>query len=213
MTTTPAAARTAPAWRVVLLAALAALAALLLPAAPASAATVPAAGNCVGAITTQTIFTVGVHESVSAGGHRVRGPSQLQLMSGHCVAAEARTLDIGGGSFPGQDVKSIIRTPDGVISVNPNAAHGPTVVGRSQQLPFADNSFTSVTMNHFPADQLGDGTLSEVARVLRSGGDLSLTTGRVADTGAIIDELERLGFATTLGRAEGGIPWITGVLG
>lgn len=134
-----------------------------------------------------------------------------QLTSG--FAAEARTLDIGGGSFPGQDVKSIIRTPDGVISVNPNAAHGPTVVGRSQQLPFADNSFTSVTMNHFPADQLGDGTLSEVARVLRSGGDLSLTTGRVADTGAIIDELERLGFATTLGRAEGGIPWITGVLG
>lgn len=95
MTTTPAAARSAPVWRVVLLAALAAVAALLLPAAPASAASVPAAGNGVGAITTETIFTVGVHESVSAGGHRVRGPSQLQLVSGHCVAAE----DVGAGSL------------------------------------------------------------------------------------------------------------------
>ena len=74
--------------RVLLLAAFPALAALLLPAAPASAASSPAAEKGVGAISTESILTVGVHESIRAGQHPVRGPSQLQLVSGHCVAAE-----------------------------------------------------------------------------------------------------------------------------
>lgn len=123
------------------------------------------------------------------------------------------SLDIGGGSFPNTDVRSIVRTPEGTISVNPNAAHGPTVVGRSQQLPFQDSVFGRVTMNHFPADQLDAATLSEAARVLKPGGSLSITTGRLADVGGIVDRLSNLGFTTTVGRVEGGLPWIRGILG
>lgn len=138
----------------------------------------------------------------------------LGLMS--CTAdpiTDPRTLDIGGGTFPGSDVKSIVRTPDGVLSVNPDITHGPSVVGRSQQLPFADRSFSSITMNHFPSDQFGGGTLSEAARVIRPGGSLSITTGRRADVASIVSELQSLGFITRVGRAEGGMPWITATFG
>lgn len=84
--------------RVLLLAAFAALAALLLPAAPASAASSPAAEKGVGAISTESILTVGVHESIRAGQHPVRGPSQLQLVSGHCVAADSEYVDLYHGT-------------------------------------------------------------------------------------------------------------------
>jgi hypothetical protein len=60
-----------------------------LTAGPASASTPSAAGTAVGVIHPQTIFIVGVHHSITAGQRRVRGPSQLQVAVGHCVAAEA----------------------------------------------------------------------------------------------------------------------------
>ena len=133
---------------------------------------------------------------------------------GCCTAADAaRTLDIGGGHFPNTAIRSVVRTPEEAVSVNPEIAHGPSVVARSQQLPFADSVFDRVTMNHFPSDQFGGGTLSEVARVTKPGGALSLTTGVRADVGGIVSELNGLGYSTTVGQAEGGIPWITGVLG
>ena len=122
------------------------------------------------------------------------------------------TLDIGGGNFPNETGRGITRTPDGVISINPNPAHAPTVVGRSQQLPFADSSFDRVTMRNFPADQFGGGTLSEVARVTQPGGTLSITTGRNADVDSILAELNSHGYTTYLNKTMEGNPWITGEL-
>jgi len=129
------------------------------------------------------------------------------------ATGSARALDIGGGQFPDTAVRSIVRTPKEAVSVNPNIAHGPSVVARSQQLPFANASFDRVALNHFPSDQFGGGTLSEVARVTRPGGTLSITTGPRADVSSLVAQLNRLGYRTSVGQAEGGIPWITGVLG
>ena len=75
-------------WRVLLLAALAALLALVLPAGTASASGLPAAQTRVGAIHPAVVQIVGVAEHIAAGQRRSRAPSQLRLVSGHCVAAE-----------------------------------------------------------------------------------------------------------------------------
>ena len=76
-------------WRVLLLAALAAVLAMLLPAGTSSASGLPAAQTRVGAIGPTVTTVVGVAEHIAAGQRRVRAPSQLQFVSGHCVAAEA----------------------------------------------------------------------------------------------------------------------------
>jgi len=73
----------------VLLAALVALAALLFGAATASASGLPAAETRVGAISPAVTNIVGVAEHIAAGQHQGRAPSQPQIVSGHCVAAEA----------------------------------------------------------------------------------------------------------------------------
>ncbi len=78
-----------PRWRVLLLAASTFVLALLLPAVPASATTLPAAETRVGALDPTTAAVVGVHECITAGQRPVRGPSQLQVVSGLCVAAKA----------------------------------------------------------------------------------------------------------------------------
>ena len=75
-------------WRVLLLAALAAVLALVLPAGTASASGVPAAQTRVGASNPAVTHIVGVAEHIAAGQRRSRAPSQLRLVSGHCVAAE-----------------------------------------------------------------------------------------------------------------------------
>jgi len=75
-------------WRVRLLAALTAVLALLLPGPPASASTSAAAQTRVGASRPAVSHVVGVHECIRAGQRPVRGPSQLRLVVGHCVAAE-----------------------------------------------------------------------------------------------------------------------------
>ena len=75
-------------WRVLLLAALTALAALLFGAGTASASGLPAAQTRVGVSHPTVVHVVGVAEHITAGQHWVRGPSQLQIVSGHCVAAE-----------------------------------------------------------------------------------------------------------------------------
>jgi Restriction endonuclease fold toxin 9 len=79
-----------------LLAAVLAVLAVLLPATAASAGPRPAAENSVGAIHSQTILVVGVHHAITAGRHRVRGPSQLQVVSAHCVAAEDEAPVLSG---------------------------------------------------------------------------------------------------------------------
>jgi hypothetical protein len=76
-------------WRVLLLAALTFVLALLLPAVPASATALPAAETRVGASGPATTVAVGVHECITAGQRPVRGPSQPQVVSGSCVAAQA----------------------------------------------------------------------------------------------------------------------------
>ena len=75
--------------RLVLVAVLTAMAALLSPALHASASGLPAAETRVGAIGPTVTTVVGVAEHIAAGQRRSRAPSQLQLVSGHCVAAEA----------------------------------------------------------------------------------------------------------------------------
>ena len=143
------------------LVALVAVVATILSSASASAATTGVAETRVGAHTVVLDKIVGPPEHIRAGQRLGKDPAGVVDAVATGVAANAgpRTLDIGGGSFPGIAPKSVIRTPEGVVSVNPNVAHAPSVVGRSQQLPFADNSFTNVMMDHFPADQFGGGTL------------------------------------------------------
>lgn len=58
---------------------------------PASAAALPAAETRVGASGPATTVVVGVHECITAGQRPVRGPSQPQVASGNCVAANAGT--------------------------------------------------------------------------------------------------------------------------
>jgi len=64
---------------------------MLLPAGTASASGLPAAQTRVGAIGPTVTTVVGVAERIAAGQRRVRAPSQLQFVSGHCVAAEDAT--------------------------------------------------------------------------------------------------------------------------
>jgi len=75
-------------WPIFLLAALAAVLAFVLPAGTASASSLPTAGTRVGVFLPATPDLVGVAQHITAGQHWVRGPSQLRLASGHCVAAE-----------------------------------------------------------------------------------------------------------------------------
>jgi len=92
--------------RVLLLAALTALAALLFGAGTASASSLPAAETRVGVWTLAAPEVVGVHECITAGQHWARGPSQLRLVVGHCVAAEdgarlaSRTDELTGALDP-----------------------------------------------------------------------------------------------------------------
>jgi hypothetical protein len=84
---------------------LAAILAMVLPLSSASAQTAPAAGNGVGASHPQTIFTVGVPETVSAVQGRCEAGPQARSVSGLCVAAEDTGSDLadaatcGGESF------------------------------------------------------------------------------------------------------------------
>lgn len=98
--------------RTALLSFLTMLAALLLPVLHASASDLPAAETRVGVITVAAPDVVGVHQYICAAQQPVRGPSQLQVVSGHCVAAEAgddavgvvyrRPDELGGKPYIGQ---------------------------------------------------------------------------------------------------------------
>ena len=97
-------------WRVLLLAALAAVLAMLLPAGTASASGLPAAQTRVGAIHPTVTTVVGVAEHIAAGQHLGRAPSQLRLVSGHCVAAEGISPTVGELRAAGQaDAHHIIQ--------------------------------------------------------------------------------------------------------
>jgi len=86
--------------RLLVLTVLTVLAALLLPALHASASGLPAAETRVGAISPTVSTVVGVAEHIAAGQHLGRAPSQLRLVSGHCVAAETADGAIAIGSAP-----------------------------------------------------------------------------------------------------------------
>jgi hypothetical protein len=86
----------------ILLAALAAVLGLVLPALSASAVTLSAAETRVGASDLAGGVAVGVHECITAGQRPVRGPSQLQVAAGSCVAAEAAPR-MGGSTIGGVD--------------------------------------------------------------------------------------------------------------
>jgi len=88
-------------WRVLLLAALTALAALFLSTALASASGLPAAETRVGASHPAVVHVVGVAEHIAAGQHPGRAPSQLQVVVGHCVAAEAGGIGLSGPGVAG----------------------------------------------------------------------------------------------------------------
>ena len=62
---------------------------MLLPLGTASASGLPAAQTCVGVSHPAVVHIVGIAEHIAAGQRPVRAPSQLQIVSGHCVAAEA----------------------------------------------------------------------------------------------------------------------------
>ena len=75
-------------WRLAL-AAIAAALAVLLGAGTASATTAPVLETRVGASTPATAYTVGVHESVSAGQRWGNAPPQAETVVGRGVAAKA----------------------------------------------------------------------------------------------------------------------------
>lgn len=72
----------------------------LLPASAASATPLPAAETRVGAFHHAETQVIGVAQHIAAGQHRVRGPSQLQIASGNCLAANTagRADDLVGPS-------------------------------------------------------------------------------------------------------------------
>ena len=92
MTTTTSTRTFSRRWAVLLLAVLAAVLALVLPASTASANGLSAAQTRVGVSTLAAPDVVGVAEHIAAGQRRSRAPSQLRLVSGHCVAAEETTV-------------------------------------------------------------------------------------------------------------------------
>ena len=77
---------------------------MLLPAGTASASGLPAAQTRVGAINPTVTTVVGVAEHIAAGQRRVRAPSQLQFVSGHCVAAEGRVAAMDSFSESGATI-------------------------------------------------------------------------------------------------------------
>jgi hypothetical protein len=77
------------------LAAVAAVLALVLPHTMSPAAVHPAAENAIGVSHSETIFTVGVSQPVSAGESRCEGLPRPQFAAGACVAAEDATTDAG----------------------------------------------------------------------------------------------------------------------
>jgi len=87
---------------VLLLAAVLALVLGLFTAGTGSASGLPAAGTRVGTIHPTVTTFVGVHECIRAGQRPVRGPSQSQIVSGNCVAAEdgAAALNGAGRAYP-----------------------------------------------------------------------------------------------------------------
>ena len=95
-------------WRLLLLA-LTVVLGLLLPASPASAAALPAAETRVGASSPATAVAVGIHECITAGQHWVRGPSQLQVVVGNCVAAKTGRVPFGPAS---DDAWSVLNRVD-----------------------------------------------------------------------------------------------------
>ena len=96
--------------RLLVLTVLTVLAALLLPALHASASGLPAAETRVGAISPTVSTVVGVAEHIAAGQHLGRAPSQLRLVSGHCVAAEGISPTVGELRAAGQaDAHHIIQ--------------------------------------------------------------------------------------------------------
>jgi hypothetical protein len=127
--------------RLVLLTVLTALAALLSPALHASASGLPAAETRVGDSTLAAPDVDGVAEHIAAGQRRSRAPSQLRLVSGHCVAAEDGLM---AGSGPGRgvlEVSSQVRSTAAVRNFNPGSSRefvfDPSrerfVVGRSEK--------------------------------------------------------------------------------
>ena len=104
--------------RLVLLAVLTALATLLSPVALASASGLPAGQTRVGAIHPTVSTIVGVAEHIAAGQRRSRAASQLRLVVGHCVAAEAGTSGGAAAVRLGQAGEDTVR---GAYDIGPKA--------------------------------------------------------------------------------------------
>jgi hypothetical protein len=189
-------------WRALLVAVLAALAGLLLPPALASANGVPAAQTRVGASGPATAVAVGVHECITAGQRPVRGPSRLQVVVGHCVAAEAE----GGGVLANQAAGNAAR--DAIVAANPGSLIEQTFqttlgarrldvltqegIGIESKVGYT--SLTRSVQSQIAKDQalLDNGDLSGVQWIFSRSG----VTGRVGPSGPLAD---------ALGKA--GIPW------
>ena len=101
MTTTTRTSSLRARWAGLLLAPLVAVLAMLLGAGTTSASGLPAAETRVGAIHPTVTVSVVVAEHIAAGQRRSRAPSQLRLLSGHCVAAEGGSaLEQGAAKVP-----------------------------------------------------------------------------------------------------------------
>ena len=129
---------------------LAAVLALVLPAGTASASGLPAAQTRVGAIHPAVVHIVGVAEHIAAGQRRSRAPSQLRLVSGHCVAAEAGddALVVRGGTntadrFSGGSGVTIDDAGN-VHGVSVNSAPGRSLEDLTQGIPNKQVGVTTV---------------------------------------------------------------------
>jgi RHS repeat-associated protein len=100
---------------------------------------------------------------------------------------------IGGGRAPG-----FPRHGAGTITINPDTAALPSVIGVGQRLPLKTRSATSVLVERLPYTALiereGRQMFAEAHRVLSRNGVITGITGSRADVGAIQRALKAVGF-------------------
>jgi hypothetical protein len=101
----------------------------------------------------------------------------------------ALSLVIGGGNIPG-----FPKHPESTLTLNTNPLARPSIQGKGQSLPFADQTFDEVIVEGLDYVQLDNVLFTEVRRVLKLKGRISGYTGRGANSNDIKLALKQLGF-------------------
>lgn len=162
-------------WLLVLLAALTVVLGVLTPAGAAAATPPSVAESRVRVFLPAAPALVGVHESITAGGRWVRGPSQPQLVSGCCVATEdaGRAVEKCGLLFsPDTGVVMADRTRKPISQVHVGGHRGLD----GQAVHFVSEELAQLTHQHVGAAEVpGRPSFGEIHRTLLDGSASRLT--------------------------------------